>query len=131
MTPPTFSFEPPHVPTSRSPGAPAVDLVPLREVGDDELVVELAQLFVDSTIPLIATIREAMARADSPSVVRAAHSVKGAAANLYAERLRAAACSLEAAGKRGEISEMLTLVEEVDQRFGEARDYLKTELNLT
>jgi polar amino acid transport system substrate-binding protein len=99
-------------------------------MGDDELVVELALLFIDSTASLIATIHDAMARADAQAVSRGAHSVKGAAANLYAERLRAAAGRLEDAGKRNDLSEMLVLVEKVAVEFNEASKYLRSELKL-
>lgn len=127
MSTPIFSVEPPRVLVGV--GA-VVDLAPLQEMGDPALTAEIAQLFIDTTIPLIAELRDAMARADAPELARVAHSVKGASANMYAAQLTAASAALEAAAKRGELASMLTLIEAVDREFEAARTYLRRELAL-
>jgi HPt (histidine-containing phosphotransfer) domain-containing protein len=131
MSTTAFSVEPAHVRTSLGGDAPVVDLSPLHEMGDPALTVEIAQLFIDSTVPLLTAIREAMARADAGAIARAAHSVKGASANMYAGRLQTASAALEAAAKRSELAAMLTLTEEVERHFQEATAYLRSELSLT
>ena len=125
-----FTIEPARVREVPPDGVP-VDLAPLRELGDSELVSELAVLFIDSTPPLMAEIRDALARGDAAGVALAAHSVKGASANMTAEPLARAAAALEDAGKRRDLAAMLTLVEAVESSFREAAAYLVAELGLT
>jgi HPt (histidine-containing phosphotransfer) domain-containing protein len=98
-------------------------------MGDPDLVVELAQLFVESTQPILVEMREALARGDSAAVARTAHSVKGASANMFVTHLVKAAAALEVAGKAGDLSAMLTLVDDVERHFAEAAAYLRTELS--
>ncbi len=124
-----FSVEPAHVRPGAVDGTP-VDLSGLQELGDAGLVVELAQLFIDSTVTLLETIRAAMARADAGEVARAAHSVKGASANMGASQLRASSAALEAAAKRSELAQMLTSLDLVERHFAEAAAYLRSELSL-
>ncbi len=124
-----FSVEPARALGCAVDGTP-VDLSALQELGDRALVVELAQLFVDSTETLLDTIRAAMARADAGEVARVAHSVKGASASMGASQLRASSAALEAAAKRSELADMLTSLDLVEHHFAEATAYLRSELSL-
>ena len=56
-------------------------------------------------------LRLAAARADAQSVAHLAHHIKGAAANLEVEDLRAAAERLEALGKQGELASVAVELE--------------------
>ena len=68
----------------------------LERTGDDpELLVEILDLFRGQVAPAKNAIFDAMAQCDGPALERAAHSLKGAAANISAEEVRAAAWSLE------------------------------------
>ncbi len=84
-------------------GTPVLDRQALaaRTRSDRGLVVELVDIFRASTPELLAQMRAGLDADDAAGVVRAAHSLKGAAAMLAAEEVRAAAYRLEVVA-RGE-----------------------------
>jgi signal transduction histidine kinase/CheY-like chemotaxis protein len=86
-------------------GAPPLDLKALlAEVGGDaQLFAELADLFVQDAPRRLADIREALRRRDAPALERAAHALKGSAANFGAKETVAAAATLESLGRGGDI----------------------------
>ena len=73
----------------------------LERTGDDrELLEEILDLFRGQLPAMQKDILSALAVCNGPALERAAHSLKGAAANISAEEVRAAALSLEDAGRR-------------------------------
>ncbi|MGI4791370.1 MAG: response regulator [Janthinobacterium lividum] len=73
----------------------------LERTGDDpELLQEILELFREQLPPVQKEIRTALLRCDGPALERAAHSLKGAAANISAEEVRASAWALEEAARR-------------------------------
>jgi two-component system, sensor histidine kinase and response regulator len=73
----------------------------LGVVGDDvEFARDVLQVFLDSAAASVGMLGE-HARADAPDVARVAHSLKGAAANIEARPMAAAAAKLEAAARAG------------------------------
>jgi signal transduction histidine kinase/DNA-binding response OmpR family regulator len=93
-------------------GAPAGD--PRRELatmptqvlarvgGDRELLAEISRLFVDDAPRHLQNIREALDTRNGESLRRAAHGLKGAAANFEADGVVNAARALEEIGRTGE-----------------------------
>ena len=75
----------------------AVDLAKLHEVtqGDEEFKRELIDAFVQSGEQILAEFEAAMRAQDRNRICRAAHKLKGAAANMYAEAVRAGSAELE------------------------------------
>jgi signal transduction histidine kinase/CheY-like chemotaxis protein/HPt (histidine-containing phosphotransfer) domain-containing protein len=73
-----------------------------RVGGDLELLAEISRLFVDDAPRHLEKIREALDARDGESLRRAAHGLKGAAANFDAEGVVAAARTLEEIGRSGE-----------------------------
>lgn len=74
----------------------------LEQAGEDEaLLAELLSLFLDSSKGDLAKIMEGIRLQDGGVVADAAHSIKGAAASLGVEGLRAAAGAVESQGRRG------------------------------
>jgi HPt (histidine-containing phosphotransfer) domain-containing protein len=71
--------------------------------GDAQLFAELADLFVQDAPRRLADIREALRRRDAPALERAAHALKGSAANFGAKDTVAAAATLESLGRGGDI----------------------------
>jgi PAS domain S-box-containing protein len=63
--------------------------------GNDELMAELAQLFLDDAPNQIHKIREAVGKADASALENAAHALKGSASTLGANGLAALARNLE------------------------------------
>jgi len=72
-----------------------------RVGGDRELLAEISRLFVDDAPRHLEKIRQAIEARDGESLRRAAHGLKGAAANFDAEGVVAAARTLEEIGRTG------------------------------
>jgi two-component system, sensor histidine kinase and response regulator len=70
-----------------------------RVGGDRELLVEISRLFVDDAPRHLEKIRRALDERDGESLRRAAHGLKGAAANFDAEGVVTAARALEEIGR--------------------------------
>jgi len=73
-----------------------------RVEGDQELLVELVNLFLEDAPRLLAAMRAALQRGDMQVLERSAHSMKGAAGNLSAHATVAAAALLEKNAKSGD-----------------------------
>ena len=77
----------------------------LKEVdGDEDLLRELAEVFLEDQTRLLTALREAAAGRDSERLRRAAHALKGAVANFAARDAVAAARHLEALARDGDVS---------------------------
>jgi PAS domain S-box-containing protein len=81
-----------------------LDVAQLRELaGDDaEFFRSIAETFAGSSAQLLGEMRAAAAEGDAVTLAKAAHALKGASANLYAEKLREQAAEIE--GSHGKFS---------------------------
>jgi signal transduction histidine kinase/CheY-like chemotaxis protein len=82
--------------------APAIDLsdqVLARVGGDRQLLAEISKLFVDDAPAHLERIKTALDARDAEALRRAAHGLKGAAANFDAEGVVSAARALEEMGR--------------------------------
>jgi HPt (histidine-containing phosphotransfer) domain-containing protein len=70
-----------------------------RVGGDRELLAEISRLFVDDAPVHLERIRRALDARDGDALRRAAHGLKGAAANFDADGVVAAARTLEEIGR--------------------------------
>lgn len=76
----------------------------LKTVDDDmELLVELANLFLEGSQAALDRIEQAIDTSDSAELYRGAHSLKGSLANFCAPDLRDAAHVLEMTGRNGHL----------------------------
>jgi two-component system sensor histidine kinase/response regulator len=75
-----------------------------RVGGDRELLAEISRLFVDDAPRHLEKIREALDAQDGESLRRAAHGLKGAAANFDADGVVTAARTLEEIGRSGDFA---------------------------
>lgn len=73
--------------------------------GDEELLKEVARLFLDEYPILMNEIRSAAAVRDASALERAAHSMKGSVSNFGTEKVYEAAYALERMGRTGDLSE--------------------------
>jgi signal transduction histidine kinase/CheY-like chemotaxis protein/HPt (histidine-containing phosphotransfer) domain-containing protein len=91
-------------PAERQPSPlPTLPAEVLARVGGDRaLLAEISRLFVDDAPEHLKKIREAIEARDAESLRRAAHGLKGAAANFDAEGVVSAARSLEEIGRTGD-----------------------------
>jgi PAS domain S-box-containing protein len=90
---------------ARPPAEPIFDRAELmnRVEGDVELLQELLDLFRDSCPRQLVDLQEAIARRDSQTVERVAHSIKGSVGNFAARGAAAAALRLETMGRGGDL----------------------------
>ena len=72
--------------------------------GDEELLKELLGMLLEQISAGMAGIAQAIEHNDPPSLEHVAHSLKGAAASLAAERFRQRAWGLELMGRSGDLS---------------------------
>lgn len=93
--PPPFSMD----------GIPVFDRAQaLRAMGDDEdLLKEIAGLYLADYPGSLHLLQSALKAGDASVAERLAHSLKGASANLGAERVRAVAYEIEKAARSGDL----------------------------
>lgn len=75
-----------------------------RVAEDEELLWELMAMMVDSLRAGLDQIRAGLEARDSEAVAKAAHSLKGAAANLALEGIREPAWQAEEAARGGDLA---------------------------
>ncbi len=92
---------------------------------DPELARELCQLFLEQSKMLLNRLRGARDAGDSEALRSAAHSLKGAAASVGAERIRNLAFQIEVLGRRpitpeaeSKIAELASALDVVEDAFG-------------
>ena len=72
--------------------------------GDEELLQEVAELFLEEYPPLMTQIRSAIGNGNSQELERSAHSLKGSVANFGSDVAWQAALNLEAMGRSGDLN---------------------------
>jgi CheY-like chemotaxis protein/HPt (histidine-containing phosphotransfer) domain-containing protein len=87
----------------------------LRSIGGDEGALrEIIWLFVGECPRSLVSIRDALTTRNAPALAIAAHSLKGMAGGLGAQRVFAAAAKLEAAGRLGDLAGVAELFSELE-----------------
>jgi len=66
---------------------------------------ELIEIFLQDTPLRLTEIDQALAKLDGPSLIRAAHTIKGSSGNFGATRLARLALEIEMLGKAGKLPE--------------------------
>jgi len=69
--------------------------------GDTELLVELAEIFLQGSELLMQQVGHAIDTGDATELHHAAHTLKGSIANFFAQDARESALALEMAGRAG------------------------------
>jgi two-component system sensor histidine kinase/response regulator len=85
--------------------------------GDEELLREIAILFISEYPMLIQEIRAAMETGDAETLERSAHSLKGSVANFEARAAVDAAFRLEAIGRSKNLAEAPAAIRELEAVF--------------
>ncbi|AMV25281.1 Signal transduction histidine-protein kinase BarA [Gemmata sp. SH-PL17] len=114
----------PSVSTSTpAPGAPALAIADRAVAlqctgGDEELLHEIAELFVQECPRQIGELRTALGTGDAPGARRAAHTIKGAAGNFGARATCELAQRIESLAKNGELDKATGLVPDLERQLG-------------
>ncbi len=96
-----------------------------RLAGDIDLFRELAEMFAEDAPPLVKKLEAALAEGNAAAAMRAAHSLKGLAANFGAGPTVMAAQELELVSKRGELDSTPPLLESLKYRLDELQSALR------
>ncbi len=100
--------------------------------GDAELLAELVSLFNDDCPRLMQEIREAVTGSEALALTRAAHALKGAAANFSAGRVVTLARRLEEMGRAGQMTGAQVVCADLDVevvRLNQALDEMVSQEN--
>ncbi len=101
------------------------DLRSLQDEGEPDLVAEVVQLFLDDSPRRVIAIRAAAVAGDASQLGKAAHGLKGSAANVGAVRLRALCERLEHMGKAGHTAIGAPLVDELEREYARVQAALE------
>lgn len=92
---------------------------------DPEFLDVLIQTFLDDCATYMDRIRKAVDEGDADTLVREAHGLKGAVANLQAKPAQEAARRLETIGRIGSMDEAPAALEELEEKIGRLITILK------
>jgi HPt (histidine-containing phosphotransfer) domain-containing protein len=109
----------------------AIDLAAVldRIDGDQELLRELAALYLEDERRLRGQIEHAAHAGDAAAIARAAHTLKGAVSNFCAPGAQAAALALENSGRQGRVEDARALLARLDVELGRVREALSALVN--
>jgi HPt (histidine-containing phosphotransfer) domain-containing protein len=99
---------------------PAV-LETLRQLtppGEPDVLQEVLQMFLSEVPPRIDRLRNAWAAGDIEEMYRAAHSLKGSAGNIGAQRLLAVCSQLDEQGRSGNLAGSAPRIDALGIEFG-------------
>jgi HPt (histidine-containing phosphotransfer) domain-containing protein len=101
--------------------APRFDLDGLLErlMGDTEMARTIVAAFVDDVPRQLALLRACVAARDTSAAVLQAHSMKGAASSVGAERLHHLAADLERAARGGDLDTVARRLPELEHEAGQ------------
>jgi len=97
-----------------------------RVGGDEELLRDVAELFVQECPRLLSNIEEAIRHKDAGALERAAHELKGSAANFAAQPVVDTAFQLEAMGRNGDIESAPKAFVELESKIDRLKQDLGT-----
>ncbi len=92
---------------------------------NDEFLREIAGIFLEDTPQRINELTQSLAAGDVPKFTRAAHSIKGSAANLGAAALRNVAEKLEHQSRKDGLGSVARLVSDIKAEFARAEIELR------
>ncbi len=92
-----------------------------RLMGDKELIVEVLKVFLDDAPKQLADMKDALPEKNMEKLRDAAHSLKGSAGNIGAERLHSVARQIEKTSGNGDAQKTGALLAELMASFEEAK----------
>ncbi|MBT3289589.1 MAG: PAS domain S-box protein, partial [Victivallales bacterium] len=96
-----------------------------RMGGDEELAQSVVAVFLEDTPRQMEILREYLAATDPEGAERQAHAIKGAAASVGGEALRAVAFVMERATRNGDLELAKASMQDLDTQFGHLRQSLE------
>jgi HPt (histidine-containing phosphotransfer) domain-containing protein len=102
----------------------------LREPGQADPLAELTELFNREADACVQKMESGLAQHDTNATARAAHSLKGSASNLGANRLAAECARLEQNAKSAEWTTADIQLQEIKAQLERVRESLKAEIQV-
>ncbi|MCX6067181.1 MAG: response regulator, partial [Chloroflexi bacterium] len=99
-----------------------------RLMGDEELARVVFAGFLEDIPHQLLVLKDYLEKDDAVSSERQAHTIKGAAANIGGEALRAVAFEMEKSGKAGDLPAMRARMDELQAQFELLKKALEAEL---
>ncbi len=99
----------------------------LREPGQPDPLVELAELFNRESELCVHRVENASVQRDADAATRAAHSLKGSASNLGAHRLASLCATMEQSAKNREWATLSAQLNEAKTELARVKEALQTE----
>ena len=96
-----------------------------RLMGDEALIGEMIDIFLEDTFGRIEVLKDHAASGDVDNASAQAHSIKGAAANIGGEVLRRVALEIEKAGKAGDIERVRQMTPQLEKQFDQLKAFMK------
>ena len=99
----------------------------LRALSPDDpaFLRELIDIYLEDSPKRFAEIEASLAKNDGPTLVRAAHTIKGSSGNFGATHLARLALEVEMHGKAGNLDAAAAVVPALKDEFGRVRDALR------
>ncbi|MBF0201146.1 MAG: Hpt domain-containing protein [Desulfamplus sp.] len=112
--------------TSREPSGVVFDPQRLMYLlnNDDDLAETIINIFLDTAPQYMTSLSELIQQGDALKSSEMAHKIKGAAADLAADRIHETASAMEKAAAGGEIEKLPALMSILEERFREFKKYL-------
>ncbi|MDD8024884.1 MAG: response regulator [Acidobacteriota bacterium] len=115
---------------SASPDVPVFDKAGFlaRLSGDEELARTISGVFQSDMPAQIEQLAALVAAGDGTAAGRQAHKIKGAAAGVGGEAMRATAFEMEKAGQAGRLDDLRILLPELEARYARLREAMDKDL---
>jgi two-component system sensor histidine kinase/response regulator len=97
---------------------------------DEEFIIELVNAFLSGGADTVQELRAAVELSDATAIGRAAHKLKGAAANLHVNNLATLSFDLESRAKSGQKADWRADFEKIAAEFARVSDSLRTEFGI-
>ena len=85
--------------------------------GDEEIAVEVVKMFINDSPNCVQSITEALQAQDAKLIKLYAHSLKGAALHIGADKLANMAYELECAGRDKDIEQSIKLFAQIQEEY--------------
>ncbi|MCK5312853.1 MAG: response regulator, partial [Desulfobacteraceae bacterium] len=96
-----------------------------RLMGDTELVKTVMSGFLDDIPRQIDALKKYIDQKNHEAAGKQGHQIKGAAANVGADALRAIAAEIETSGKAGDLDTLVSLVPQLDEAFDQLKKIME------
>ncbi|WP_445301791.1 PAS domain S-box protein [Microcoleus sp. K1-B1] len=113
---------------------PAVNLTELQafcssiDQDSTQILSLLANCYFEESLKLLEAMKLAIAQADTPTLKRVAHTLKGSSANLSAAPLAQLCSRLEVISTSGELDQASTLLAQIEGEYDRVKNTLQQEL---